>query len=234
MSLADILRQPQEEDPFTWAERQYSEPNQPAPLLYQLYHKLRGTESPRWSLQDYAQGIGTSGGSLSLKSPELTGPLMQAKQRLPMRVWDFLTKHPQEVKVMIDPTTSKPGYNAGLKRIRVNPEYPDKPMALAHELGHAAQDLRGKVEEAAPGFWLSDQGILDLIKQGYKNPGQEFFPLHMGAPRSFKDQLEILPQNALHTLENWWTRPVPLYGPSGGINPSHPQALSELLDLMAP
>lgn len=46
------------------------EPDFQAPLLYQLYHALRGTEAPRWSATDYAMGLNTG----PLRGPRVNVP----------------------------------------------------------------------------------------------------------------------------------------------------------------
>jgi hypothetical protein len=52
------------------------EPSFQAPLLYQLYHAIRGTEAPRWSATDYAMGLNTG----PLRGPRVNVP--QDLQRL--------------------------------------------------------------------------------------------------------------------------------------------------------
>jgi len=52
------------------------EPSFQAPLLYQLMHRLRGREAPRWSATDYAMGLNTG----PLRGPRVNVP--QDLQRL--------------------------------------------------------------------------------------------------------------------------------------------------------
>jgi hypothetical protein len=172
---------------------------------------------------------------LHLKSPQLAGELMQAKQLLPVRIWNALTRSPTKVtlrEALPEENVAYGSYNKALKRARVNPLSQDVPESIAHELTHAAQDIAGHPDDLPPGLEIDDFGKKLFKRMGYTEkeiPG-EALPYYIEGPKTnpvahamINPEIAKYPHPFAQTLENWWP---------GGAKPQ--RGLADYLREMGP
>lgn len=147
-------------------------------------------------------------GALKAMDPKALELLMGAKEYLPMRIWDFLVKHPDEIKV----STAQNVYGYPYARAVYYPSSESivgatgnrvQPKDIGHELVHAAQFFIGRGREAFPGL----QATEDLM-QAYLSKGRpyahEVLPKYVNEPETSAFVSDV--GAALNALESYWPK----------------------------
>lgn len=131
------------------------------------------------------------------------------------RMWDYLVRHPEEVKVRTQYTEPGPlaeasgYYNKPTKTVTLNLQHGYDPGVAAHELTHAAQDLAGKITVNPPGMQVR-QALIDLYASHNEGLGGEALPQMINSslmtPRGEKiPAARVTDLNAfLDAITRWW------------------------------
>lgn len=130
------------------------------------------------------------------------------------RMWDYLERHPEEIKVRTQYTT--PGleeasgyYSMPTKTVTMNLQHGYNPGTTAHELTHAAQDLAGVAHQNPPGMQIN-QALIDLYNSHRSSLAGEALPqlIHpslrtpTGQPIPTSRVSDM--DKFLETIQRWW------------------------------
>ncbi len=173
-----------------------------------VLHTLVG-QSPREQFTSLAGGGGM--GTLKFLDPRALAAGMGAKQLLPRRVWDFLTRSPNEIQVQSAPlpTDTWGRFVAGKNHVLLNPLSGAPDHTVAHELTHAAIEEARRIQgnptigRNPSGFQFQPEHRLPMLQRyGPGDYNAEKLPEYLANP-NVRVRIKNLKQ-ALGHLEEYW------------------------------